>query len=114
MTPADEDPVARLREMLVCHCGVPPSGHGTHHPFIARNEPCHPSTCSATCPYAKRQVDHAHVPGEEGALHEIARYRIALETITRLDRFARHGAAHAQVSRAVRIALAALNGEDPE
>jgi hypothetical protein len=40
------------------------------------------------------------------------RYLAALQTIANADTFARHGAAHAQVSRVVRIARAALNGED--
>lgn len=42
------------------------------------------------------------------------RYRLALETIANANTYARHGAAHAQVSRCVRIAIAALNGEDPD
>lgn len=134
------DPIARVREVLsvaapdpIAGMHVDPAGFWQATSTLAAmreqipeerragsavrmlcSEEDHTLGCTERCVVNSEPVHAVTRTDLQEFIATIARFERALQTIAEIDRFARHGAAHAQVSRAVRIARAALAGEDVE
>jgi len=116
---AASDPVATLRAVIAdaaARFDGRPIERASFEARVELTQRCDHGHHIAQCPWCEpqRKLERTLTERDETLTAEIARLRRALGMIAQAETYAKHANPRAQVSRVVRIARAALNGDDVE